>query len=162
MVRMGVFRGVRDHDICGNRRRKRQKMKVMLEPGARLPERAYPSDAGMDIFSREEKVILPGESAVFDTGVHVELPEGTFMKLESKSGLNVKYGIVSHGGVIDQNYRGSIAVKLYNHGDKPYMIRRGQKIIQGIIQPFIAPELEQVDSLTETDRGNNGFGSSGL
>ena len=137
-------------------------MKVMLEPGARLPERAYPSDAGLDIFSREEKVILPGESAVFDTGVHVELPEGTFMKLESKSGLNVKYGVVSHGGVIDQNYRGSIAVKLYNHGDKPYMIRNGQKIIQGIVQPFIAPELEQVDSLTETDRGNNGFGSSGL
>ena len=137
-------------------------MKVMLEPGARLPERAYPSDAGMDIFSREEKVIMPGESAVFDTGVHVELPEGTFMKLESKSGLNVKYGIVSHGGVIDQNYRGSIAVKLYNHGDKPYMIRKGQKIIQGIIQPFIAPEIEQVDSLSETDRGNNGFGSSGL
>ena len=137
-------------------------MKVMLEPGARLPERAYPSDAGMDIFSREEKVILPGESAVFDTGVHVELPEGTFMKLESKSGLNVKNGIVSHGGVIDQNYRGSIAVKLYNHGDKPYMIRRGQKIIQGIIQPYLAPELELVDSLTETDRGNNGFGSSGL
>lgn len=137
-------------------------MKVMLEPGARLPERAYPSDAGMDIFSREEKVILPGESAVFDTGVHVELPEGTFMKLESKSGLNVKYGIVSHGGVIDQNYRGSIAVKLYNHGDKPYMIRKGQKIIQGIIQPFLAPELELVDSLTETDRGENGFGSSGL
>lgn len=137
-------------------------MKVMLEPGARLPERAYPSDAGLDIFSREEKVILPGESAVFDTGVHVELPEGTFMKLESKSGLNVKYGVVSHGGVIDQNYRGSIAVKLYNHGDKPYMVRNGQKIIQGIIQPFIAPELEQVESLTETDRGNNGFGSSGL
>lgn len=136
-------------------------MKVMLEPGARLPERAYPSDAGMDIFSREEKVILPGESAVFDTGVHVELPEGTFMKLESKSGLNVKYGIVSHGGVIDQNYRGSIAVKLYNHGDKPYMIRKGQKIIQGIIQPFLAPELEQVDSLTETDRGSAGFGSTG-
>ena len=136
-------------------------MKVMLEPGARLPERAYPSDAGLDIFSREEKVILPGESAVFDTGVHVELPEGTFMKLESKSGLNVKYGIVSHGGVIDQNYRGSIAVKLYNHGDKPYMISKGQKIIQGIIQPFIAPELEQVDSLTETDRGSAGFGSTG-
>lgn len=136
-------------------------MKVMLEPGARLPERAYPSDAGLDIFSREEKIIMPGDSEVFDTGVHVELPEGTFMKLESKSGLNVKYGIVSHGGVIDQNYRGSIAVKLYNHGDKPYMIRKGQKIIQGIIQPFIAPELEQVDSLTETDRGSAGFGSTG-
>jgi dUTP pyrophosphatase len=137
-------------------------MRIMLEPGARMLERAYPTDAGLDIFSREEKVILPGESAVFDTGVHVELPKGTFMKLESKSGLNVKYGVVSHGGVIDQNYRGSIAVKLYNHGDKPYMVRRGQKIIQGIIQPYLAPELELVDSLTETDRGNNGFGSSGL
>lgn len=136
-------------------------MKVMLEPGARLPERAYPSDAGMDIFSREEKVILPGDSAVFDTGVHVELPEGTFMKLESKSGLNVKYGVVSHGGVIDQNYRGSIAVKLYNHGDRPYMVRKGQKIIQGIIQPFIAPKLERVDDLSETDRGSAGFGSTG-
>lgn len=136
-------------------------MKIMLESDARMPERAYSSDAGLDIFSREEKVIMPGESAVFDTGVHVELPEGTFMKLESKSGLNVKYGVVSHGGVIDQNYRGSIAVKLYNHGDKPYMVRKGQKIIQGIIQPFIAPELEQVDSLTETDRGSAGFGSTG-
>lgn len=137
-------------------------MRIMLEPGAHMLERAYPTDAGLDIFSREEKVILPGESAVFDTGVHVELPKGTFMKLESKSGLNVKYGVVSHGGVIDQNYRGSIAVKLYNHGDKPYMVRKGQKIIQGIIQPYLAPELELVDSLTETDRGNNGFGSSGL
>lgn len=135
-------------------------MKIMLESDARMPERAYPSDAGLDIFSREEKVILPGESAVFDTGVHVELPEGTFMKLESKSGLNVKYGVVSHGGVIDQNYRGSIVVKLYNHGEKPYMVRKGQKIIQGIIQPYLAPELEVVEELSETDRGSNGFGST--
>lgn len=136
-------------------------MKVVLESGAKLPQRGYPSDAGMDFFSREEKIILPGESAVFDTGVRMELPEGTFMKLESKSGLNVKYGVVSHGGVIDQNYRGTIAVKLYNHGDKPYMIRKGQKIIQGIIQPFLAPELEVTDCLNETDRGSAGFGSTG-
>lgn len=135
-------------------------MKIMLESDARMPERAYPSDAGLDIFSREEKVILPGDSALFDTGVHVELPEGTFMKLESKSGLNVKYGVVSHGGVIDQNYRGSIVVKLYNHGEKPYMVRKGQKIIQGIIQPYLAPELEVVEELSETDRGSNGFGST--
>lgn len=136
-------------------------MKIKLDgPDAILPTRAHDQDAGLDIFSREEKVILPGESAVFDTGVHVELPEGTFMKLESKSGLNVRYSVVSHGGVIDQNYRGSIAVKLYNHGDKPYMVRKGQKIIQGIIQPYLAPELEVVEELSETDRGSNGFGST--
>lgn len=136
-------------------------MKIMLDsPDAILPTRAHDQDAGLDLYAREEQVILPGKSAVFDTGVHVELPEGTFMKLESKSGLNVKYSIVSHGGVIDQNYRGSIAVKLYNHGDKPYMVRKGQKIIQGIIQPYLAPELEVVEALSETDRGSNGFGST--
>lgn len=138
-------------------------MKIMLDsPDAIMPLRSYPDDAGLDLFSREEKVIFPGESAVFDTGVHVELPKGTFMKLESKSGLNVKFGIVSHGGVIDQNYRGSIAVKLYNHGDKPYMIRKGQKIIQGIIQPYIAPEMELVDELSDSDRGSAGFGSTDI
>lgn len=138
-------------------------MKIMLDsPDAIMPLRSYPDDAGLDLFSREEKIIMPGESAVFDTGVHVELPKGTFMKLESKSGLNVKFGIVSHGGVIDQNYRGSIAVKLYNHGDKPYMIRKGQKIIQGIIQPYLSPALELVEELSDSDRGSAGFGSTDI
>lgn len=137
-------------------------MKIMIDAGARMPERAHPQDAGLDLFSREEQIILPGESAVFDTGVHVELPEGTFGKLESKSGLNVKYSVVSCGGVIDCGYTGSIAVKLYNLGDKPYMVRKGQKIVQMIIQPYLAPDLEVVDRLEETERGEKGFGSSGL
>lgn len=137
-------------------------MKIMLDPGAILPSRSYPQDAGLDLFSREEQIILPGESAVFDTGVHVELPEGTFGKLESKSGLNVKYSVVSCGGVIDCGYTGSIAVKLYNLGDKPYMVRKGQKIVQMIVQPYLAPELEVVEELEDTERGEKGFGSSGL
>lgn len=135
-------------------------MKIMLEEGARMPERAHKQDAGLDLYSREEQIILPGESAVFDTGVHVELPEGTFGKLESKSGLNVKYSVVSCGGVIDCGYTGSIAVKLYNLGDKPYMVRKGQKIVQMIIQPYLAPELEVVEELSDTDRGSSGFGST--
>ena len=137
-------------------------MKIMLDAGARMPERAHKEDAGLDLYSREEQIILPGESAVFDTGVHVELPEGTFGKLESKSGLNVKYSVVSCGGVIDCGYTGSIAVKLYNLGDKPYMVRKGQKIVQMIIQPYLAPELEIVDRLEETERGEGGFGSTGM
>lgn len=136
-------------------------MKIVLDSGAILPQRAHDQDAGLDLYSREEQIILPGDSAVFDTGVHVELPVGTFGKLESKSGLNVKYGIVSHGGVIDSGFVGSISVKLYNHGDKPYMIRKGDKIIQMIVQPCLYPELELVDRLADTERGEGKFGSTG-
>ena len=137
-------------------------MKIMMDPGATVPHRAHPTDAGLDLFSREEQIILPGDSAVFDTGVHVELPEGTFGKLESKSGLNVNYDIVSCGGTIDSGYVGSIKVKLYNLGKKPYMVRKGQKIVQMVIVPILTPELEIVDYLDETERGSNGFGSSGI
>jgi dUTP pyrophosphatase len=136
-------------------------MKIKLDADARMPERAFPTDAGLDLFSREETIILPGESAVFDTGVHVELPPGTFGKLESKSGLNVKYGVVSHGGVIDSGFVGSISVKLYNHGDKPYMIRKGDKIIQMIVQHCLYPDLELADTLSDTERGEGKFGSTG-
>lgn len=135
-------------------------MKTMLDPSAQKPTRAHETDAGLDLYSQEEKIILPGASAVFDTGVHVELPEGTFGKLESKSGLHFRYGIVCLGGVVDASYRGSINVKLTNFGDRPYMIRKGQKIVQMIIQPYLAPELEVVEELSETDRGSNGFGST--
>ena len=137
-------------------------MKIMLDDGAVAPHRAHAQDAGLDLFSREEQIILPGESAVFNTGVHVELPEGTFGKLESKSGLNVNYDIVSCGGTIDCGYVGSIKVKLYNLGKKPYMVRKGQKIVQLVIIPCLQPELEIVDHLDETERGSNGFGSSGI
>lgn len=137
-------------------------MKVMLDEGAVMPTRAHEHDAGMDLYSREDKAILPGGSAVFDTGVHVALPAGTFGKLESKSGLNCKYDVVSCGGVIDSGYTGSIAVKLYNLGSRPYMIRKGQKIVQMIVQPFFAPALDLTNELEETERGVNGFGSTGL
>lgn len=136
-------------------------MKIMLDPGATLPTRGFPTDAGLDLYSREDKAILEGQSAVFDTGIHVELPHGTFGKLESKSGLHHNYNIVCLGGVVDESYRGSIRVKLTNVGDKPYMVRKGQKIVQMIIQPYLAPELEVVSELSETERGESGFGSTG-
>ena len=137
-------------------------MKIMLDEGAILPTRAHSTDAGLDLYSREDMAILPGGSAVFDTGVHIELPSGTFGQLFSKSGLNVNYNIVSCGGTIDEGYTGSIRVKLYNLGDKPYMIRARQKICQLVIMPCLQPELEVVDRLEDTERGEKGFGSSGL
>lgn len=140
-------------------------MKVYLEQGATLPTRAHETDAGLDLYSRESQIIPPQGSAVFDTGVHIDLPNGTFGKLESKSGLNVKHGIVSCGGVIDEGYTGSIKVKLYNLGDKDVAIRCGEKLIQLVVQPCLYETVE-VSSFDEwqeirTDRGNAGFGSTG-
>lgn len=135
-------------------------MKVLLDPGAYMPERAHSADAGYDLRSPIKCRLYAGEAVVIDTGVHVEIPVGYAGMLKSKSGLNVKHDIVGEG-VIDSGYTGSIRVKLYNHGSESYMIEVGDKISQLVILPIIMPELELVEELEETDRGNNGFGSSG-
>lgn len=137
-------------------------MKIMLEPTAFMPKRAHATDAGLDLRSRWHTLIPAHGSAEFDTGVHIELPRGWYGKIESKSGLNVKYDVVSCGGVIDEPYRGSIVVKLYNFGDEDYVVNAGDKIAQLVLMQCLAPELEVVDELSETDRGNSGFGSSGV
>ena len=148
-------------------------MKIMLEPGAKMPTRAHEDDAGYDLYARETQIVPAKESAVFDTGVHIELPKvylfvwdglqefKTVGFLKSKSGLNIKHGITSEG-VIDMGYTGSIKVKLFNHSGHDYKVNAGDKISQLVILPILTPELELVDSLKETDRGNNGFGSSGV
>lgn len=135
-------------------------MNIVLDKGAYMPVRAHDVDAGLDLRAPYDFVIGKGCSAVIDTGVHVELPKGTVGLLKSKSGLNVKHGILSEG-VIDESYTGAIVAKLYNHGDKAYSFKAGDKITQLVICPVIIPEIKVVDSLQETERGNNGFGSSG-
>lgn len=136
-------------------------MKIKLEPGSIMPTRAFKTDAGLDLYARETQGMEPGQSAVFDTGVHMEFPHGYYGKIESKSGLNVKYGVVSCGGVIDEGFVGSIAVKLYNLSQEPYIVSAGDKIAQIVIQPYATPELEIADELADTPRGTAGFGSTG-
>lgn len=135
-------------------------MKVMLDTGAKMPTRAHSTDAGLDIYAREEQVVPAKGSTIFDTGVHMELPHGTAGFLKSKSGLNVNYGITSEG-VIDVGYTGSIRVKLYNHSDKDYTVKAGDKISQLVILPIWSHLLELVDELEDTERGDGGFGSTG-
>lgn len=135
-------------------------IKVKLDEGAKMPTRAHSTDAGLDIYAREGQVIPARGSAEFDTGVHVELPEGTVGFLKSKSGLNVKFGVQSDG-TIDVGYTGSIRVKLYNHSDVDYEVKAGDKISQLVILPILTPTPYLVDSLEESERGDNGFGSSG-
>ena len=136
-------------------------MKVKLDEGAYLPERAHATDAGADLRAREDCIIKAGESAVFDTGVHVEIPPGFVGMLKSKSDLNVKYGIISDG-VIDAGYTGSIKVKLYNLSKDDYVVYAGDKITQLVIMPIgYNIHFELVDEISGGERGNNGFGSSG-
>lgn len=135
-------------------------MKIKLDEGAKMPTRAHNTDAGLDIYARETQIVPAKESAKFDTGVHIELPVGTVGMLKSKSGLNVKHGLTSEG-VIDVGYTGSIVVKLYNNSGHDYRVEKGDKISQLVIMPILTPELELVESLEATDRGDNGFGSSG-
>lgn len=135
-------------------------IKVKLDEGAKMPTRAHSTDAGLDIYAREGQIIPARESAKFDTGVHIELPEGTVGFLKSKSGLNVNHGITSEG-VIDVGYTGSIIVKLYNNSGYDYVVKAGDKISQLVILPILTPTPYIVDNLEESERGDNGFGSSG-
>lgn len=135
-------------------------MRIKLDPGAYLPDRAHEMDGGLDLRAPVATVVPARGSAVIDTGVHVELPLGTAGLLVSKSGLNVRHDITSEG-LIDAGYSGSIVVKLYNNGDTPYYIDRGDKISQLVVIPVCLLKLEIVTELEETERGAKGFGSTG-
>lgn len=135
-------------------------MKIKLDKGAYIPERAHKTDAGYDLRSRDTKVVRAGRYTVFDTGVHIQIPHGWCGLLVSKSGLNVNYNLTSTG-LIDEAYTGSIRVKLYNHGPVDYAVREGDKITQLVLLPYGAFDTEIVEYLDDTERGNSGFGSTG-
>lgn len=136
-------------------------MKIQLEENAFCPEYAYHGfDAGFDIRSPIDFVIPAHGSCIINTGLHVELSPHTVGMIKSKSGLNVKHDVTSEG-VVDSQFAGSIVVKLYNHGNKEYIGKRGDKITQMVVMPFIVETFEIVDKLEEKGRGNNGFGSTG-
>ena len=138
-------------------------MKYYLDPGAHAPTKAHRWDAGYDLYSRDTTTIYAGESATFDTGVHIAIPRGFAGKPVSKSGLNVKHGITSTG-LIDCGYTGAITVKLYNHGKEMYTVHAGDKISQIVIIATghtNAVQVGSMDELGEGERGDNGFGSTG-
>lgn len=135
------------------------KMKIVLEDGAYAPERGHQTDAGLDLKSTETLWLHPGEHVAIDTGVRVAIPEGYVGLITSKSGL-MKDGITSRG-TIDSGYTGTIKAVLYNHGKEGKLIKAGMKITQLVLLPCVIPELEYVDSLEDTDRGERGFGSTG-
>ena len=145
-------------------------MKIVLDKGAKMPTRAHETDAGLDLYTPHGVAVSGTEEyyggvdigcATIDTGVHVEIPKGFVGFIKSKSGLNVKHGLIAEG-VIDSGYTGSIVVKLYNLTSDDHYFKAGDKIAQLVLLPIITPELELVDALDQTERGDNGFGSTGV
>lgn len=135
-------------------------MEIMLDKDAYMPARAHKTDAGLDLRTPEAVTVPAYSSVTVDTGVHVALPHGCAGLLVSKSGLNVKHSITSTG-LIDEEYTGSIVVKLYNHGGEDYEFKAGDKVTQLVVIPVVCEPVEQVSCFVQTDRGGNGFGSTG-
>ena len=136
------------------------KLKVMLSENAIMPTRAHSKDGGLDLYSPIRQVIRANDREGIDTGVHVAIPEGYVGLITSKSGLMANEGITCRG-TIDSGYNGRVRAVLFNHTGKDYIVEKGQKITQLVIVPIITPELELVDSLDDTERGEGGFGSTG-
>lgn len=141
------------------------KLKVkLIDKRAILPRYAHPGDAGLDLFSVEHKEIHPGESVLIRTGIVIELPENTEAQVRPRSGLalNHQVTILNTPGTIDYGYRGEVKVIMINHGKKKVMVEEGMKIAQMVIKPVLTVDVVQVEELTETGRGEGGFGSTGL
>lgn len=132
----------------------------MLDNGAYMPSRGHKTDAGLDLRTPKAVTVPAYESVAVDTGVHVALPHGCAGILVSKSGLNVKHGITSTG-LIDEGYTGSIVVNLSNNKGEDYAFEAGDKISQLVVIPVVCEPLEQVSVFNATERGDNGFGSTG-
>lgn len=136
-----------------------------LREGAQAPQRQTEGSAGFDLCAciQDPAVIGPGDTGVFPTGLALEIPEGHVGLVFCRSGLGVKHGISLPNcvGVIDSDYRGELVVPLRNFGDGAYTIQPGERIAQLVIMPVLLPEIVEVEELSQTQRGQGGFGSTG-
>ena len=135
-----------------------------LTETARLPAYGSAWAAGADLYSDEAAfTVAPGETHLTHTGLSIEIPEGYGGFIYARSGLATKRGLAPANkvGVIDADYRGEIMVSLHNHSDKPQTVEAGERVAQLVIAPFLKAEFEEADELSDTVRGEGGFGSTG-
>ncbi|APC41270.1 dUTP diphosphatase [Clostridium estertheticum] len=129
-----------------------------------LPQYAHEGDAGLDLFSVEEMIIMPGETVLVHTGIQIELPKDTEAQIRPRSGLALKNSItvLNTPGTIDEGYRGEIGIILINHGKINFRVEMNMKIAQMVIKPVLKVSIVEVDELNSTQRGKGGFGSTGF
>lgn len=138
-------------------------VKVMkLRDDAIIPTRAHKSDAGLDLYSVETMMIQPGKDVLVPTGIVIDFPHGWVAVVKEKSGRAVKNKLTIGACVIDSGYRGELLAHLFNHSDKTLLINKGEKIAQLILVPCWTGTVEIVSNMDSSERGENGFGSTGL
>ena len=140
-----------------------------LSESAKLPTKAHATDAGWDLYCDEDALIKVGQTAVLKTGVALGIPSGYYGKIEDRSSL-ASVGLRTGAGVVDSGYNGEIKIVIHNlnngndstHVGQGYQIKKGQKIAQLVVNPVVATRLVEVEALEDSERGEKGFGSSGL
>ena len=134
---------------------------MRLHAEARLPTRGSPHSAGLDLYAVESITILAHARAGVRTGLAVSIPQGFYGRVAPRSGLAVRHGLDVLAGVIDSDYRGEIICALINHGDEPFHIEAGARLAQLIIESIAMLEPAWSETLSDTERGQGGFGSTG-
>ncbi len=141
-------------------------IKIINKSKHELPKYTTAGSAGMDLRANinETVTLAPGERVLIPTGLHIALPVGYEAQIRPRSGLAIKHGItcLNAPGTVDSDYRGDVGVELINHGHEPFVINDGDRIAQMVIAKYERAEWEETNELDETDRGNGGFGHSGI
>ncbi|MEL6353869.1 MAG: dUTP diphosphatase [Cyanobacteria bacterium J06627_28] len=137
---------------------------VRLVESAQMPRYEHEDDSGLDLFAIAPHTLHPGKTALIPTGIAIELPIGTEAQIRPRSGLALKHAItlVNTPGTIDAGYRGEIGIIMINHGQQPFEILPGMKIAQMVIAPVLKAHLKEVKMLSDSVRGDGGFGSTGM
>ena len=135
-----------------------------IHPDAVIPAYAHESDAGMDVRSVDDVVIPPGRRALVHTGLVMQLPPCAEAQVRPRSGLALKHGVtvLNAPGTIDAGYRGEVGVILANFGDADFEVKKGDRIAQLVVAPVTQPAVVEVDEVSSSDRGDGGFGSTGV
>jgi len=143
---------------------KKINLKIKCEHSDLVPTYQSIGSSGMDLRSKIDTVIKPGCIELVPTGVYIELPDGYEAQIRPRSGLALKHKItvLNTPGTIDSDYRGEIKVILINFGDEDFMIKRGDRIAQMVIAEYIKADVDIVDNISQSERGDGGFGSTGV
>ncbi|MHA1771277.1 MAG: dUTP diphosphatase [Candidatus Thorarchaeota archaeon] len=136
----------------------------LIHQDAKIPTRAIAGDVAFDLYSSIEHTLQPGERFTVPTGISIEIPEGYEGVVRPRSGLAIKHGItvLNSPGTIDSGYRGEVKSILINLGTEPFLIEKGMRISQLAIRPVPDVQMIEVDTLSKTERGERGFGSTGM
>ncbi|GIL73629.1 hypothetical protein Vretimale_5486 [Volvox reticuliferus] len=133
-----------------------------LSDKATLPKRGSAGAAGYDLASAEDTVVPARGKVLVKTDISIRVPKGTYGRVAPRSGLAAKNFIDTGAGVVDEDYRGNVGVLLFNHSDTDFQIKVGDRIAQLVIEKIATPDVEEVEELDSTERGVNGYGSTGV